>query len=94
MSKPELHTVTYFGKPIGPMTPEQIKERLQGAYPDSMVEVVDLTGTHDHYEVSVTSAAFKGLSRVQQHQHVMGVFGPELKTGEVHALSIKTNLKG
>ena len=74
------------------MTPEQIKKRLETAYPDSMIEVVDLTGTHDHYEVSVTSSSFQGLSRVQQHQHVMAVFGPELKTGEVHALSIKTNL--
>jgi stress-induced morphogen len=75
------------------MTPEQMKERLGLAYPDSSVEVVDLTGTHDHYEVTVESKAFQGLSRVQQHQHVMAVFGPELKTGEVHALSIKTKLK-
>lgn len=75
------------------MTPDQINDRLKNAYPNSMVEVVDLTGTQDHYEVSVTSDAFKGLSRVQQHQHVMSVFAPELKTGEVHALSIKTKLK-
>ena len=93
MSKPELHTHALFGKSISPMTPEQIKERLAKAYPDSTIEVVDLTGTHDHYEVSIISKTFKGLSRVQQHQHVMGVFGPELKTGEVHALSIKTKLK-
>ena len=93
MSKPELHRIAYFGKPISPMTPDQIKDRLQEAYPQSMIEVVDLTGTNDHYEVSVTSSAFAGLSRVQQHQHVMGVFAPELKTGEVHALSIKTKLK-
>ncbi len=75
------------------MTPDQMNDRLKNAYPNSMVEVLDLTGTQDHYEVSVTSAAFKGLSRVQQHQHVMSAFAPELKTGEVHALSIKTKLK-
>ena len=75
------------------MTPEQIKSRLEQAYPQSAVQVIDLTGTNNHYEVSVTSSAFKGLSRVQQHQHVMGVFSAELKTGEVHALSIKTKLK-
>lgn len=70
-----------------------MKSRLAAAYPDGIIEVYDLTGTSDHWEVSVESAAFKGMTRIQQHQHVMAVFGPELKTGEVHALSIKTKLK-
>jgi stress-induced morphogen len=72
------------------MTKEQMTERLKTAYPDGRVEVFDLTGTSDHWEVMVESAQFQGLSRIQQHQHVMSVFAPELKTGEVHALSIKT----
>ncbi len=75
------------------MTLEMMKDRLLQAYPDSTVEVFDLTGTQDHWEVVVESQAFQGLSRIQQHQAVMAVFGPELKTGEVHALSIKTKLK-
>ncbi len=75
------------------MTPEQIKERLSESYPNSLIEVFDLTGTENHYEVSVESEAFKGLSRVQQHQHVMSFFSTELKTGEVHALSIRTKIK-
>jgi stress-induced morphogen len=75
------------------MTQEMMKERLAQAYPDGTVEVFDLTGTADHWEVSVESKAFAGMSRIQQHQAVMAVFGPELKTGEVHALSIKTKLK-
>lgn len=75
------------------MTPQEMKDRLAQAYPDGSVEVTDLTGTQDHYEVSVESPRFAGLSRIQQHQQVMAVFGPELKTGEVHALSIKTKVK-
>lgn len=75
------------------MTQEMMKERLSKAYPDALIDVVDLTGTSDHWEVSVESGAFTGLSRIQQHQAVMAVFGPELKTGEVHALSIKTKIK-
>lgn len=75
------------------MTPEQMKQRLQQFYPNSAIEVFDLTGTEDHYEVSIESVAFQGLSRIQQHQHVMKCFGPELQTGEVHALSIKTKIK-
>lgn len=74
------------------MTPEQMKSRLEKAYPGCPVEVVDLTGTHDHYQVVIVSDAFRGLSRIQQHKHVMGVFSEELKTGEVHALTIQTKL--
>lgn len=76
-----------------PMKPEEIKKRLETAYPDGRVEVVDLTGTHDHYQVYVSSSAFQGLSRIQCHKHVMAVFADELKTGEVHALTIKTEVK-
>ena len=79
------------------MNIEQMKERLQSAYPDSNpitdIEVFDLTGGANHWEVLVKSASFKGLSRIEQHQHVMKTFAAELKTGEVHALSIKTVIK-
>lgn len=76
---------------------EEMKQRLIKAYPDADqnadIQVFDLTGTSDHWEVSVCSKQFAGLSRIEQHQHVMKAFAPELKTGEVHALSIKTIVK-
>ena len=75
------------------MSPEQMKARLQSAYPDGTIEVVDLTGTKDHWQVMIKSAVFAGLSRIEQQRHVMRVFDPELKTGEVHALTIKTVIK-
>ena len=75
------------------MTAEQMKARLTQAYPDGSIQVVDLTGTADHWMVQIESSAFKGMSRIQQQRHVMAVFDPELKTGEVHALTIKTVIK-
>jgi stress-induced morphogen len=85
------------------MTPEQIKNRLEQIYSEaasaggnstgdstSKIEVLDLTGTQDHYQVYVESEKFRGLSRMQQHRAVMDVFDPELKSGEVHALTIRT----
>jgi stress-induced morphogen len=74
------------------MTPQQITSRLQEAYPDGSVDVTDLTGTQDHYSVFVSSKKFAGLSRIQCHKQVMSVFDAELKTGEVHALTIKTEV--
>lgn len=75
------------------MLPEKLKQRLEQKYTDGKVVVKDLTGTHDHYEVQVESKQFAGLSLIQAHQHVMATFAEELKTGEVHALSIKTTTK-
>lgn len=74
------------------MSPEQIKQRLKESFPHGEVEVTDLTGTEDHYEVFVRSEQFRGLSRIEQHQKVMTAFAAELKSGEVHALSIKTQI--
>jgi stress-induced morphogen len=75
------------------MTQDQMATRLRQAYPDGKIEVFDLTGGQDHWEVSIESSAFKGMTRIEQHQHVMKAFTAELKTGEVHALSIKTKIK-
>ena len=75
------------------MSPDQMRNRLSEAYPDGRIEVVDLTGTQDHYQVLIESRAFEGLSRIEQQRHVMRVFDAELKTGEVHALTIKTLVK-
>lgn len=57
------------------MTIEELKQKLE-TIPDEVVEVVDLTGTEDHYEVYVESVQFTDLSRIEQHQKVMAVFGP------------------
>jgi stress-induced morphogen len=75
------------------MQAEQLKARLIEAFPDAEIAVFDLTGTQDHWQVQITTKFFQGLSRIQQHQMVMKVFDPELKTGEVHALSLKTQIK-
>lgn len=66
-----------------------MEARLRQAYPDAKIEVIDLTGTQDHYQVTIESDVFTGLSRIERQRHVMNVFDAELKSGEVHALTIK-----
>lgn len=75
------------------MTTEQMELRLKGRFPDADILVMDLTGTSDHFEVRIASGQFAGQSRIVQHQLVMDVFQQELKTGEVHALTIKPVIK-
>lgn len=73
-----------------PMEKHVLERLLKDGLPGSHVTIKDLRGDGDHYEAYVYSPAFKGLSRVQQHQQVYaalkGCVGREL-----HALAIHTS---
>jgi stress-induced morphogen len=70
-------------------SPDEIKARIEAALPQAQVEVEDWTGGGDHFRATVTSPAFAGLSRIQQHRLVYDVFGDEIG-GPIHALSLTT----
>ena len=72
-------------------TPDEIKQRIESAIPDSTAEVEDWTGGGDHFRATVVSPAFDGLSRIQQHRLVMDEFEGELG-GSIHALALKTEV--
>ncbi|MFP2909370.1 BolA family protein [Pyxidicoccus sp. 3LFB2] len=67
-----------------------VKTRILEALPGSEVEVRDTTGTGDHFEARVVSPAFAGKPMVQQHQLVYAPLQQWLKSGELHALALKT----
>jgi len=69
---------------------DELKQRIESAIPGARAEVDDLTGGGDHFQATVTSSTFAGLSRLEQHRLVYDVFGPEVG-GPIHALSIKTH---
>ena len=71
--------------------PDQVKDAIRRALPDSSVEVEDLTGGGDHLQVRVISAAFEGLNRVKQHQLVYGALRSELASEAIHALAVHTS---
>ena len=70
-------------------TPEDLQTRIEAAIPGARAEVVDLTGTGDHFRANVVSPAFAGLSRIAQHKLVYDVFGADIG-GPIHALSLVT----
>ena len=72
------------------VTPATVEAAICAALPDARVAVEDLTGSGDHLQVSVTSAAFTGLSRVRQHQLVYGALKKELASAAIHALALTT----
>jgi stress-induced morphogen len=74
-------------------TPDAVKARLSAAFPDAVLEVVDLTGTEDHLRVAIQSSAFDGKSRIEQHKMVYAALG-ELMNGPIHALALTTRSGG
>lgn len=68
----------------------EIKKRLGDSFPDSDIEVNDLTGGGDHWEVKISSPAFIGKSLVEQHQMVYRSLGTWMKK-EIHALKLHTS---
>ena len=73
-----------------PIAEDQLRSMLENAFPGSEILIKDLVGDLDHYEVSITSPSFVGLSKVQQHRLVMDALGGIVGT-TLHALSIITN---
>lgn len=74
------------------ISPEQVKAMIVAELPDAQVEVQDLTGGGDHYQVSVVSSKFAGKGLVQQHQMVYGALQQAMSTEAIHALALKTSI--
>ena len=67
----------------------EIERMIKAALPDAAIEIKDLAGDGDHYAATVTSAAFRGLPRVRQHQMVYDALGGRMG-GVLHALALTT----
>ncbi len=72
-------------------SPEEIKQRIEAALPGTQADVRDTTGTADHFEATVVSPAFAGLSRIEQHRLVYGALQDDIG-GAIHALALKTRV--
>ena len=72
------------------MARADIERMIREALPDAKVEIQDLAGDGDHYSATVVSSAFRGKSRVQQHQMVYSALKGRMG-GELHALALTTS---
>lgn len=77
---------------------EKIQTRLSEAFAPRMLEVVDDSESHrghsgfqdggeSHFQVSIASDAFAGMSRIARHRAVHAALGKDLVT-EIHALAL------
>ena len=72
------------------MDAAEIERLIREGIPDAVVVVEDLRGDGDHYAAHVTSPAFAGKTRVQQHQMVYQALKGRMG-GELHALALQTS---
>jgi len=71
------------------MSAGEIEQMIRSALPDADVRIEDLRGDGDHYAAHIVSEAFRGKSRVAQHQLVYAALQGRMGT-ELHALSLQT----
>ena len=72
------------------VNPAEIESILQQALAQCTVNVQDLTGGGDHFQVLVISSDFEGKNLVEQHQLVYAALKDHMGDERIHALALKT----
>jgi acid stress-induced BolA-like protein IbaG/YrbA len=67
---------------------ERVHERLEKTL-GGIIEVRDLTGTDNHFEVRVVSAEFEGKTPIERHKLVYAPLRDWIDDDTVHALSVR-----
>ena len=73
-----------------PMNANDIVKMIKETLPDATVTIRDLAGDGDHVAAEIVSEAFRGKTRVQQHQMVYEALKGNMG-GALHALALQTN---
>ena len=74
------------------ITHAALEELIRRAIPDASVESHDRTGTLDHYNIKIGSAAFAGKPLLDQHRMIYDALAEALKDGRLHAVELKTEV--
>ena len=75
-----------------PMAASEIEAMIREAFPDADITMTALADDNDHWAAMISSKAFKGKTRVQQHQMVYAALQGKMG-GVLHALSLQTQAK-
>ncbi|CAN5335070.1 BolA/IbaG family iron-sulfur metabolism protein [soil metagenome] len=73
------------------MAADPLRALLEHAFPDATeLSVQDRTGGGDHFQVTIATPRFAGLSLLDQHRLVNEALAAPLRDGTIHELRIKT----
>ena len=68
---------------------QEIESRIKQKIKTSHIQVLDLRGG-DHIQVILVSPEFEDKSLLEQHRIVYDILDNEVKSNEIHALTLKT----
>ncbi len=71
---------------------EDMTALIRRSFPDAQVQIQDLTGTMDHFNVFVRSSAFRGVGLMDRHRMVESALAEARADGRIHAMSIRTDV--
>ena len=71
------------------MNTKSIKNIIEDSLAGSKAEVIDTTGTGDHFNVIVISNSFQNMSLINRHKLIYKALNQFLNK-EIHALQLKT----
>ena len=92
-SKQERHSALRLAGYDAAVATDPLHTLLEQAFPEAVeLSVVDRTGGGDHFQVTVTSPRFEGLTLVDQHKLVYAALGDQLGDHAVHALGLRTSI--
>ena len=73
------------------MAAGRLESLLRAAFPEAQeLSVEDRTGGGDHFQVTVATPRFTGLTLLEQHRLVNEALAELLRDGTIHELRIKT----
>lgn len=83
---------------------ERMKQRLTAEFTPDFLDILDESARHaghagarpggeTHYQITMTSTAFTGRSRVERHRLVNAALGAEFSAG-LHALALNLKAPG
>lgn len=72
-----------------PIVQSDLEDTLTRAFAGDNIEVKDLVGDQNHYQITITSEKFSNLNKLKQHRLVMSALKEELKA-DLHAVQIIT----
>ena len=70
------------------MKASEIEAYIKEAFPDADIEIKDLAGDDNHFAAVIASSAFKGKTRVAQHQMVYAALKGHMG-GTLHAATVR-----
>jgi stress-induced morphogen len=72
-----------------PVSQIKLQDTLQQALPSAKIEIIDLVGDQNHYQVTITDEIFIGKTKIAQHRIVNEILKDLLKI-DLHAMQLKT----